>query len=112
MASKRTVTKAKASEKERQVPMVWSFPSDLVSGYATNMLVQTGESELYVSFFEAPPPVLFGPEDAKKLESVTAECIARLVISPDRVAKFIEVLQQQLNAFNEKKAGKKSRASK
>jgi hypothetical protein len=110
MANKRTATKAKTPTKQRQIPMVWNFPVDLVSGYATNMLVQTGESELYVSFFEAPPPVLFGPEDAKKLESFTAECIARLVISPDRMAKFIEVLQQQLNAFNEKKKAKKSSA--
>jgi hypothetical protein len=90
--------------------MVWSFPDDLVSGYATNMLVQTGENELYVSFFEAPPPVLLAPEDVKSLESVKAECIARVVISPDRMPKFIEVLQKQLDAFNLKKAKKRDGA--
>ena len=88
--------------------MVWIFPEDLVSGYATNMLVQAGESELYVSFFEAPPPILLGPEDVKNLESVNAECIARIVISPDRLPKFIEVLQKQLDTFNLKKGGQKA----
>ena len=97
---------------ERQIPVNWTFPVDLVSGYATNMLVQSGESELYVSFFEVPPPVLFGPEDTKTLESVTAECIARIIISPDRLGKFIEVLQQQLKNFNQKKDNKQRSASK
>lgn len=107
MPKKRTPAKTKAETEERRVPLVWSFPDDLVSGYATNMLVQSGDNELYVSFFESPPPVLFTPDDAKSLESVKAECIARIVISPDRMPKFIEALQKQLDGFNLKKAAKK-----
>ena len=84
--------------------MVWNFPDDLLSGYATDILVQTGDQELYVSFFEIQHPVLLAPEDVKKLESVNAECIAKIVVTPERLANFIEVLQKQLVAFNAKKA--------
>jgi Protein of unknown function (DUF3467) len=89
---------------ERVIPTVWNFPEDLLSGYATNMLVQTGEQELFVSFFELQQPVLLVPEDAEKLESVKAECIARIIVTPERLVGFIEVLQKQLDAYNAKKA--------
>ncbi len=95
-------TKKKAQE--RVIPVVWNFPEESLSGYATNLLVQTGEQELYISFFEARPPILFVPEDFEKLESVTAECIAQIIVTPERLAKFIEALQQQLDLFNKKKA--------
>ena len=93
--------------------MVWNFPDDLLSGYATNILVQTGEQELFISFFELQPPVLLTPEDATKLESVNAECIAKIIVTPERLTLFIEVLQKQLDAYNAKKAGaQKSNGSK
>jgi hypothetical protein len=96
---------AKKKSQERVIPMVWNFPDDLLSGYATNMLVQTGEQELFISFFELQPPVLLTPEDATRLESVKAECIAKIIVTPERLTVFIEVLQKQLDAYNAKKAG-------
>ncbi len=89
---------------ERVVPTVWNVPDDLLSGYATNMLVQIGEQELYISFFELQQPVLLAPEDITRLESVHAECIARIVVTPERLTGFIDVLQKQLDAFKAKKA--------
>lgn len=86
--------------------MVWNFPDDLLSGYATNILVQSGDQELYVSFFEIQHPVLLKPEDITKVESVNAECIARIVVTPERLTLFIDVLQKQLTAFKAKKAQK------
>lgn len=100
--------KASAAKKkqtqERFVPTIWNFPDDLLSGYATNILVQLGDEELFVSFFELQHPVLLSPQDAKKLESVKAECIARIVVTPGRLSAFIDVLQKQLNIFKAKKA--------
>src|ERR1044071_7357517 len=98
MSKKRS---AKAANTEREIPLIWDFPDDLVSGYATHLVVQVGEHELFVSFFETPPPLLLSSKDAETLESVRAECIARIVISPERVQKFIDVLQKQLDVFNE-----------
>ncbi len=85
--------------------MVWNFPDDLLSGYATNILVQVGEQEFFISFFEVQHPVLLEPEDVTKLESVKAECIAKIIVTPERLTAFIKVLQEQLDAYNAKKAG-------
>jgi len=85
--------------------VLWEIPEGLMSGYATNMLVQVSDQEFYLSFFEATPPIMFRPEDADKLEGVRAECIARIIVSPDRMAKFVDVMQQQLDTFNKKKKG-------
>jgi len=95
---------AKKKPQERIIPMVWNFPDDLLSGYATNILVQTGEQELFISFFELQQPVVLAPEDVAKIESVNAECIARIIVTPERLSKFIEALQKQLDTFNAKKA--------
>jgi hypothetical protein len=93
----------KLTPQEREIPLVWNIPEDLISGYATNILVQIGEHEFFVSFFETLPPVILRPQDVDKLEKVTAECFARIVVAPERMQGFIDALQQQLNAFNEKK---------
>jgi len=95
---------ALAGKSQREVPMIWDFPEDLESKFVTNMLVQSGEQEFFVSFFEVAPPLIFLPEDVQKIENMRAHCIGRFVISPERIEKFIKVLQQQLKAFNEKKA--------
>ncbi len=105
----------KVAPQEREIALTWDVPEDLVSGYATNMLVQIGEHEFFVSFFETRPPVIFNPKDVEKLESVRAECFARIVIAPERMKGFIDALQRQLNTFNEKKkaeAGVKANDSK
>lgn len=102
----------KKPPQERNLPMVWKMPDDLSSGYATNMLVQTGEQELFVSFFEMQHPVVLVPEDINKLESVNLECIAKIIVTPERLANFIEVLQKQLEAFKAKKAKAKKNGSK
>lgn len=70
------------------------------------MLVQAAEQEFYLSFFEIQPPIILSPEDVGAIENVRAECIARIIITPERMAKFIEVMQQQLDNFNRKKDGK------
>jgi hypothetical protein len=94
----------KLAAQDRTIPLIWDIPEDLMSGYATNMLVQVGEHEFFISFFETPPPVLISPQDIEKLGSVTAECFARIVVAPERMQGFINVLQQQLDVYNKKKA--------
>lgn len=100
---------AKKKPAERVIPMLWNYPEDIISGYATNILVQAGEEELYVSFFEAQPPVILATKDWDSIESVKADCIARIVITPDRMSKFIDVLQKQLEVFRQKKAAVKNK---
>ncbi len=76
----------------------WHIPDDIVAKYATNMLVQRGENEYYISFFETKPPLLMGtPEQISKkasgLKALNATCVAQIIIAADKLPSFIEALQ-------------------
>ena len=49
-----------------ELPIEWHLPDQIVSRYATNMVVQFTENEFIVSFFETVPPLLLGSPDAIK----------------------------------------------
>lgn len=83
------------------IPIEWNISDDIVARYATNMLVQSGENEFFVSFFESRPPLLLGtPEQISKqvigLKSVKANCVAQIIISAEKMPSFIEALQTSL----------------
>lgn len=86
-----------------QVPVQWHFPEHVESRYATNLLVQHGPHEFTISFFEAQPPILLTEDDRKraatKIQSVRANCVARVVVSVERMPEFVEVLQKSLEQF-------------
>ena len=78
----------------KAVPLNLTIPADLVGRYATNMVIQHTEHEFVLSFFEAmAPPIIGNTEEEKQaqldqVESVTAKCIARIIISPNRMAEI------------------------
>jgi hypothetical protein len=79
------------------LPIEWHVPDDLVSRYASNVLIQHTEHEFVLSFFELQPPLTVGSpeEQVAQLEAigaVRAECVARIIISPARIGAFIEAL--------------------
>ncbi len=91
------------SEEARQVSLKleWRIPEGLAGRYATNMVVQRTEHEFILSFFEAYPPMVIGSPDEIKaqleqLETVRAECIARIIVAASRMPEFVEVLQKNL----------------
>ena len=97
---------------ERQVLIEWHIPEGIVSKYATNMVVQHSDQEFILSFFELQPPIIFGtPQDLEKLDaasSIRAECIARVIVSTERMPRFIEVLQATVQRVAAKQAGPNS----
>ena len=42
------------------LPVNFLIPDNMVSRYATNLLVQHTEQEFVISYFEARPPVVLG----------------------------------------------------
>jgi hypothetical protein len=94
----------KRKEQERLVvPIEWHFPEGIVTRYANNMVVQFGDHDCYLSFFEIPVPVLLGTpgeqlEQAKKLKHVRAECIARIVLPISKMPEIVEALRSTLAA--------------
>jgi hypothetical protein len=92
-----------------KVPLEWHYSEGIISRYATNMAIQNTENEFVISFFELQPPLLLGePDDIqeklKKIKSVRAECVARVIISNAKMPDFIAALQQNYEKSLEKKA--------
>ena len=103
MAEKKKPREDKAAQpKEGQerlaLPIEWFFPEGLTGRYANQVLVQNGQHECHVSFFEVRPLVLLGEpeevrEQVKDLKSVRAECVARIIVAKDFIPEIIKALQ-------------------
>jgi len=105
MSRKKPTKAAAKNEPERNLPINWYVPEYLKSKYATNIIVQATENEFIISFYELPPPIILNPvEDLKNLDSVTAECVARIIVAGNKMPEFLDVLTRQVKAYQEKKA--------
>jgi hypothetical protein len=87
-----------------QVKIDWHVPDNIESKYATNMVIQNSPNEFTVSFFEIQPPIILGPPEAvlkavEGMDRVKAKCVARIIIAPDRMKEFINVLQTNLETY-------------
>ncbi len=91
-------------DEEPPIQMQVRFVQDptVRTAYATNMMIQATNSEFIVTFFEARPPMIVGstPDERRKaaaqLEAVDAVEVARVIIAPDRMQTFIDLLTQQI----------------
>ena len=87
------------------IPLKWYIPDQIITRFASNMVVQTIENEFKISFFEIKPDIVLDPSNPLPKE-VRAECVTSVIVTADRLPKFIEALQKQLDNYNSiKKAG-------
>jgi hypothetical protein len=83
-----------------EVKLNFRIPPRMPTVYAHHMLVQQGEFEVILSFFEVTPPILveqIAEADRIKFLQETgliAECVARVTIAKDRFPGFAQALQQ------------------
>lgn len=101
----RTNIKKKTTAKIQgmMVPIKWNTPDNIITRFASNMVVQLLENEFKISFFEINPDIIFGIEN-KPPDEVQANCVASVIITANKLPVFIEVLQNQYNAYNELKS--------
>lgn len=80
------------------VKVNFRVPGRMPSVYAHHMLIQTGEQEMTLSFFEVIPPLISADseENVKLLQEtgITAECVARITIAKRRFTAFASAMQQ------------------
>ena len=99
--------KKEASTKEKNSPkgkisIEWRIPDGAMTPFATNMLVQTIENEFKISFFEIKPFIRLDQSQPMP-STVKADCVASVIVTADRLPKFIEALQIQLGKYKSKK---------
>lgn len=102
MATNETVARTKLRPpSEVRLPINWVFPDDTVSRYATELLIQHTDQEYILSFFETRLPVTVPNAEStegpmRSTESVDVVCVARIVVSPKRMAAFAKVIGESL----------------
>jgi hypothetical protein len=101
MAKKKT----KTSKKEEIVPIKWHIPDNIITRFASNMVVQFIGNDFKISFFELKPEIHLAPPTVPITE-VQADCVASVIVTPDRLQGFIDALQNQLNRLPESKPNK------
>jgi len=87
----------------------WSSGDREQSKFVTNMIVQVGDSELTLLLYEVLTPYIQptsnDPEAyAAKWKNkipLEATCHGRFVFTPERCEQLVELLQRQLDLFNE-----------
>jgi len=88
--------------KPKNVPIIWRMPDIMQTPFATNMFIQTIEDEFKISFFEIKPPIRFNDNEPWP-ETVNADYVTGVIVTPKRLEKFIKALQDHLNKYNAKK---------
>jgi hypothetical protein len=79
-------------------PFEFVVPDDLVTQYSNYVMIQNGEHECYLLFLEALPPILMGTreeiaEQARKVKSVKAKCVARIAIAKDMAPLIVKTIR-------------------
>jgi len=97
--------KTMKNEQEVKIPIKWHTPDNMITRYATNMLVHIIENEFKISFFEIIPEIRLDPTSPPPNE-VRADCVANIIVSPEKLPSFIKALQDQYNNYIETKSKK------
>jgi hypothetical protein len=90
--------KADTSKPRAAVPIEWYVPEGVMTPFASNMVIQTIENFFKISFFEIKPPIQLD-KSALAPTKVRADCVASVIVTPDKLPQFIEVLQEQLDKY-------------
>ncbi len=96
---KKKTESSKAEALLSTVPLKYHIPDNIITQFVTNMTIQMLGSEFKICFFQAKPDLRLGP-NPEPLNEVQADCVASIVVSPDRLSKFVEVLQDQLKRYS------------
>jgi hypothetical protein len=87
------------------LPVEWHVPEGLQNRYVNNIIVQPGQYEITLFFFETQIPPFVGPPEANreyllKQGSVRFECISKMTVAPQLVPEIIKALQVGLDSYN------------
>jgi hypothetical protein len=96
--AKKKVTK---TEQGIHIPIKWHTSDKIISRYASNVLVHALENEFLISFFEIKPEIRLDSNTPLPKEA-HADCVANIILSPNKIPAFIKVLQKQYDKYVER----------
>ena len=95
-----------------EVKLNFRMRPGMASVYAHHMIVQPGEHEVILSFFEIIPPLVNTPDQVKYLREtgLMADCIARITVAKERFPLFAMAMQQVLSQLSSEQQEEQSNA--
>jgi hypothetical protein len=97
-----TNTTEQPKQPEKEVTVRHILPGGMLSVYCDQLIIQNTFNEFTLSFFQLIQPVIIKPEDLEKAETVDAQCVARIIVSPNKMGEFVDVINQNWQRFSEK----------
>ena len=82
----------------KELPIEWHVKESLIPPFATNMIVHQTETEFKLYFFQVNASFRFGPSDPIPTK-IRADCVASVIVTADRIPKFIKALQEQFEKY-------------
>ncbi len=85
------------------------YPDNLQSHFVSNIVVQHEPDIFILSFFEVWPPVILGADEEEKqkelekIKGVESKCVARLVVTPKKMAEFVKAMAENLRNYDSNK---------
>src|SRR5437016_9719002 len=92
------------SSKGIMLPIDLHVPDTLHNQYVHNVIVQPGQHEITLFFFETQIPPFVGSPEANreyllKQGSIRFECIGKMIVAPQMVPEIMQALQTGLNNY-------------
>lgn len=92
----------------KTVQIIRRYPDDLQSHFVQSLVIQHQPDYFVLSFFEVWPPPILGETEAEKhklleeLDNIEAKCVARLVVTPDRMEEFLRLITENYSKYANK----------
>ena len=98
-------TKRNASPKkqlrQKSLDIHYKVTSDDHILYADQYTIQFFADEFIVSFFQSEHPLIFSGEEFDKQNTVEAKCVARFVLNPNQMHRFVVAVNENLRKWRE-----------
>jgi hypothetical protein len=96
------------STQDIMLPIEWHVSDSIHNQYVHNIVVQPGNHEITLFFFETQiPPFVGTPEEHReylqKKGSIRFECVSKMTVAPQLVPEIIQALQTGLDNYNRAK---------
>jgi hypothetical protein len=90
------------------IPVKWNVSETIHNQFVHNVIVQPGQNEITLFFFETHvPPYIGSPEENKEYlqqQAVRFECVGKFVVTPQFIPEIIKALETGLDNYNTGKA--------
>lgn len=99
--SRRVAKAREAVIKQKPIEINYQIPPDTVLLYTDQYAVQFYADEFVISFFQTEHPLVFSGEEFDKRETLDAKCVARFVLNPNQMGKFVLAINQNFHRWRE-----------